>query len=203
MAPGTGDSRVTGSILSTVFVARNSPIANGYGLNLPVISANGMAFTVSSTLGRNGGRALMDPYASRPTGRGTVEDADIPQGRAIAEPEPLKKQLPWQPTALNEEQIRNNPNVIPAALRPEVILRFNDAKSLLIAGLLDKPAPIAERAIVVDAHLGQGNVLLFANNPVYRGETIGSYNLVFNAIMNYNHLASAPETAPSKPAEGN
>ncbi len=203
VAPGTGDSRVTGSILSTVFVARNSPITNGYGLNLPVISANGMAFNVSSTLGRNGGRALMDPYASRPTGRGTVEDADIPQGRAIAEPEPLKKQLPWQPAALNEEQIRNNPNVIPAALRPEVILRFNDAKSLLIAGLLDKPAPIAERAIVVDAHLGQGNVLLFANNPVYRGETIGSYNLVFNAIMNYNHLASAPETAPSKPAEGN
>jgi hypothetical protein len=31
-------------------------------------------------------------------------------------------------------------------------------------------------------------VLLFANNPVYRGETIGSYDLVFNAILNYDHL---------------
>ena len=31
-------------------------------------------------------------------------------------------------------------------------------------------------------------VLLFAFNPVYRGETIGSYPLVFNAIMNYQHL---------------
>jgi hypothetical protein len=29
---------------------------------------------------------------------------------------------------------------------------------------------------------------LFANNPVYRGETIGSYALVFNAILNYDHL---------------
>ena len=204
LAGGTADSRVTGTILSTVFVARNSPIANGYGLNLPVMSANGMAFNVSNTLGRAGGRVLMDPYASRPTGRGTVDDSDIPQGRAIAEPEALKKLLPWQPAALNEEQMRNNPNIIPAAMRPQVILRFNDAKSLLLSGLLDKPAPIAERAIVVDAHLGQGNVLLFANNPVYRGETIGSYNLVFNAILNYNHL-SAPAVAeePLKPASAN
>jgi len=32
-------------------------------------------------------------------------------------------------------------------------------------------------------------VLLFGNNPVYRGETIGTYALVFNAILNYQHLA--------------
>jgi hypothetical protein len=41
---------------------------------------------------------------------------------------------------------------------------------------------------VVDAHFGQGNVLLFANNPIYRGETIGSYGLVMNAILNFDHL---------------
>ena len=207
IAPATADARVTGSILSTVFVARNHPVAYGYGLNLPVISANGMAFNISSTMGRDGGRVLMDPYASRPTGRGTVEDADIPQGRGITPPEPLVKQLPWQPRQLNEEQVRNNPNVIPVALRPQVILRFNDAKDLLLAGLLDKGASIAEHAIVVDAHLGQGNVLLFANNPVYRGETIGSYDLVFNAILNHNHLANVPEEptpkAKTTPAAGN
>jgi hypothetical protein len=87
--------------------------------------------------------------------------------------------------------MRNNPQLIPAALRPEVILRFNDGKNLLLSGLLDKSSSIAERAIVIDAHLGTGNVLLFANNPVYRGETIGSYNLVFNAIMNFDHLQAA------------
>ena len=49
---------------------------------------------------------------------------------------------------------------------------------------------------MVQAHFGKGNVLLFANNPVYRGETIGSYALVFNAILNHDHLerkAAAPE----------
>jgi hypothetical protein len=82
--------------------------------------------------------------------------------------------------------------VIPESLRPEVILRFTDNKGLLLDGLLDKGASIAEHAVVVDAHLGQGNVLLFGNNPIYRGETLGTYGLVFNAILNHDHLAHQP-----------
>jgi hypothetical protein len=66
----------------------------------------------------------------------------------------------------------------------------------LLSGLLDKPGSIAEHAIVVNAHVGSGNVLLLANNPVYRGETIGSYDLVFNAILNYDHLRQ-PVAAPA------
>ena len=196
LAPGVsiapaGDARVVGSVLNTVFVARDNPVAYGYDLNVPVMSANGMVFNVSNTVGRTGGRVLMDPYAERPTGRGSVQDSDEPQGRKIAEAEPLEKQQPWEARKLNEEQTRNNPQVIPEQYRPDVILRFNDAKTLLLSGLLDKGASIAEHAVVVDAHLGQGNVLLFGNNPIYRGETIGTYGLVFNAILNYDHLAHA------------
>jgi hypothetical protein len=199
LAPGVsiappGDARVVGSVLNTVFVAREHPVANGYDLNLPVMSANGMAFNVSNTAGRSGGRVLMDPYAERPTGRGSLEENDEPQGRRITEAEPLEKQQPWEARKLNEEQTRNNPSVIPPPLRPEVILRFTDAKTMLLSGLLDKASTIAEHAVVVDAHLGQGNVLLFAINPIYRGETIGSYGLVFNAIMNLGHSVSQTET---------
>ena len=202
LAPGVsiaahGDARVVGSVLDSVFVSPASPIADGYGTNLPVMSANGMAFDVSNTLGRQGGRMLMDPYAHRPTGRGGPDDSDIPQGRPLVEAEAQPKTQPWQPRPLNEDQVRNNLQVIPVQYRPEVILRFSDQKTLLLSGLLDKPTSIAERAIVVNAHLGEGNVLLFANNPVYRGETIGSYDLVFNAILNYDHLRQ-PVAAPAK-----
>ncbi len=205
LAPGVSiaplaDARVVGTVLNTVFVARENPIANGYDLNVPVISAGGMAFNVNNTVGRTGGRLLMDPYAERPTGRGSTEENDEPQGRKITEAEPLEKQQPWQPRKLNEDQMRNNPSVIPAQFRPEVILRFADAKTLLLSGLLDKPASIAEHAIVVDAHVGTGSVLLFANNPIYRGETIGTYGLVFNAILNHNRLAHEA-TAPPAPAK--
>jgi len=205
LAPGVtvvprGDARVVGTVLNTVFVARDNPIAYGFGAGVPVISANGMAFNISNTLGNRGGRLLMDPYAERPTGRGSVDDSDEPTGRKVAEAEPLVKQQLWEAKKLNEEEMRNNLSVLPAELRPEVILRFSEGKSLLLDGLLDKGSSIAEHAVVVDAHLGQGNVLLFGNNPVYRGETVGNYALVFNAILNYQHLghASAP---PGPPAE--
>jgi hypothetical protein len=200
LAPGVSvaphdDARVVGTVLNTVFVAPDNPVAFGYGSGVPVISASGMVFNVSNILGRTGGRILMDPltdpldpYAKRATGRGSVDDSDEPQGRKITEPEPLVKQQPWEPKPLDEEQTRNNPLVIPVQSRPDVILRFSDAKTLLLDGLLDKASSIAEHAVVVNAHLGQGNVLLFGNNPVYRGETIGTYALVFNAILNYQHL---------------
>jgi hypothetical protein len=195
LAPGVSvtphdDARVVGTVLNTVFVTPGNPVAFGYGASVPVISADGLAFNVSNTLrGRPSKGAFKDPYEERPTGRGSVEDSDQPQGRKFVEPEPLVKQQPWEAKKLDEEQMRNNPQVIPAQDRPDVILRFADSKDLFLDGLLDKAGSIAEHAIVVDAHLGQGNVLLFANNPIYRGETIGSYAMVFNAILNYQHLA--------------
>jgi hypothetical protein len=61
-------------------------------------------------------------------------------------------------------------------------------KDLLLSGLLENGDPVAEHAAVVQAHFGRGDVLLFANNPVYRGETVGSYALIFNSIINFGHL---------------
>jgi hypothetical protein len=194
LAPANG-ARVTGSVLNALIVDGENPVAFGFGTSLPVMSANGMAFNVSNTVGPARGRILMDPYTERPTGRGTVDSSDEPQGRAITEPEPLPKQQPWQAKQLNEDQMRNNMLLIPAGLRPDVILRFADNKTLLLDGLLDKGTAIAEHAIVVNAHLGKGSVLLFGNNPIYRGETIGTYALVFNAILQHDHLGH--ETAAS------
>jgi hypothetical protein len=204
LAPGVSiaprsDARVVGSVLNTIFQARANPVAFGYDQNLPVMSASGIAFNISNTLDRPAARILMDPYTERPTGRGSVEDSDEPLGRKTPEAEPLEKQRPWEAKKLNEEQMRNNPLVIPVELRPEVILRFTDAKTLLLDGLLDKGDSIAEHAVVVNAHLGKGSVLLFGNNPIYRGETIGNYALVFNAILNHDHLAHA--AASESPAQ--
>jgi hypothetical protein len=59
---------------------------------------------------------------------------------------------------------------------------------------------ISEKPAVVDVPHGKGHVVLFANNPFWRGETMGSFFLVFNAMMNYDHL-NVGRSAQSVPVD--
>ena len=69
-----------------------------------------------------------------------------------------------------------------------MIFRYADSHDLLISGLLEGGNEIAQHAAVIDVPLDAGHVVLFSNNPVYRGETEGSYSLVLNTIMNFDNL---------------
>jgi hypothetical protein len=191
VAPLKG-TKVEGSVLSAVRVDKNNPVAYGYGNDIGVYSKAGMAFTVSDLLTNRG--ILTEREYKRPTGRGGPEEEDSAEDRKGEKPVDLPSPKPWEAATLNEEQRRNNPLVIPEAERPRVIFRFAEKKNLLLSGLLEGGDSIAERPAVVDAHLGRGNVLLFAFNPVYRGETIGSYAMVFNAILNFRDSANKSST---------
>jgi hypothetical protein len=192
LAPGvfvtpTAKLKVVGSVLQADFVDHASPIAAGYGEHLALYSATGQSFTVSNLLtGDHGLPSAKD--AERPTGRGGAHDEDVPEGRRFARPPALPDVKPWQALPLNVDQAYNNPWLIPEAQRPRVILRFAEARRLLVAGLLDGASEIAERAAVVDARYGKGHVLLFAGNPIWRGETLGSYPLVLNALTHFDRL---------------
>ena len=85
-------------------------------------------------------------------------------------------------------EIRNPLNVIPPGQRPRVALRFADQRGLLASGLLEGGSDIAQRPVVVDVPSEKGHIVLFANNPIWRGETIGSYGMVLNAILNFDNL---------------
>jgi hypothetical protein len=181
---------VVGSLLRIKVMDDASPLAYGIRDSLAVYSDDGASFSVTNVLGTRGGR-FPDSATARPTGRGTADDVDAPQGRFpldprndVAQRRPVQ---PWQAAPVTDEQLRNPLAVIPPALRPRVILRFADQRELLASGLLDG-SDVAQRPVVVDVPLAKGHVILFANNPVYRGETIGSYFLVFNALLNFDHL---------------
>ncbi len=193
LAPGVsvaprGDAKVVGTILNTALIMKKDATASlvlaGYSTAPAVYSEEGMSFNVSDLL-TGDERLRAEAKTPRPTGRGGPNDPDVPQDRSFAEPPPLPKAKPWEPMPLTVEQTRNNPYVIPEQDRPQVLLRYADSKNLLVAGLLDHGDALAEHAAVVAAHVGSGTTLLFANNPLYRGETIGSYALVTNAILSY------------------
>jgi hypothetical protein len=180
--------KVTGSVLRSKLVDAASPIAYGYDDGLSIYAFDGPIFGISNLV-RGGGRPSGGDERQRPTGRGTAEDPDQPQGRPTSEPAPEDPRVePWQAVPVQDEQLRNGVNVIPLAQRPRVVLRYGDNRDLLVSGLLDGGSEIAQRPMVIDVPVGQGHVVLFSNNPVWRGETRGSYFLVFNTILNYDSL---------------
>ncbi len=192
-APGVSTTRanrlkVTGSVIKSRLVDGASPIAYGYEDGVSAYAFDGPLFSISNTVGGRGFRPPSGDERRRPTGRGTADDPDQPQGRQTeAAPEDPKVE-PWQAVPVTDEQLRNGINVMPPAQRPRVVLRYADARELLVSGLVDAGSEIAQRPMVIDQPVGKGHVVLFSNNPIWRGETQGTYFLVFNTILNFDSL---------------
>jgi len=70
-----------------------------------------------------------------------------------------------------------------------VLARYVGGDSSVISGLMTGADVLSQKAIAVDvpgARNGKGRVLLFANNPIYRWQNHGEFNMVFNSIINWN-----------------
>jgi hypothetical protein len=187
--------KIVGSVLGARIVDSRSPIAYGYDEKLSVYCDNGPIFSLSSISGARGGRRLGGEMHTRPTGRGTMDDPDFTIGRPGVEvPEEPKAEI-WENPLLTDEQLHNNFRVIPPANRPRVIFRYADSKELLVSGLLEGGDEIAQHPAVVDVPTGSGHVVLFSINPVYRGETRGTYSLVLNTILNFDNLNAGRKLA--------
>src|SRR5436305_11757563 len=178
--------KVVGTVLDARFPDATSPIADGLGDRLSAHSADGLSFEISNSAA--GG--WQQEEEDRPTGRGGPKDTEEPQGRPAQPPPPTPAKVErWEARPLRTEELRNNPAVIPEALRPRTLLRFGDADDLLVSGLLEHGDQLARRAAVVEVPLGKGHLLLFAINPIWRGSTIGSHPLVWNAILQHGGAA--------------
>jgi len=184
--------KAIGVVLRSKVVDSSSPIAYGYGDMLPIYCFNGPIFNLSNFAG---GRAGRPRPGARMTGRGAPDDPDTVQGRPPVEAPELPTAEVWEAMPLTDEQRRNGINVIPPAMRPRVVFRYADNKDLFVSGLLDGGDEIAQHPMIVDVPSGQGHIVLFSNNPIWRGQTKGSYFLVFNAILNFDNLNAGRKLA--------
>jgi hypothetical protein len=70
-----------------------------------------------------------------------------------------------------------------------VLARYVGGADSVLSGFMRSPDEIRQRPYAVDipeAYRGKGRVILFSNNPIYRWQNHGEFNLVFNALMNWN-----------------
>jgi Zinc carboxypeptidase len=72
---------------------------------------------------------------------------------------------------------------------PRVLLSFpNDPNDILLSGELTGGEYIAGHPVVIDESVGKGHAVLFGCRPFWRFETQGNFFLVFNAMLNWDHL---------------
>jgi hypothetical protein len=192
-----------GSVFNSRFSDRKSPIAYGYDETLPIYFNQAPLFQVATGAGGGagggggeGGGGGGTTGAQRPSGRGGVNDADIVQGMPQAAPAPQRTPAqPGEEQMTEEQRLALGPFFTPLAQRPRVVLRFaSDEKNLLVSGMLAGGVELANAPAVIDVPVGRGHVVMFANNPMWRHQTQGSFFLIFNAALNFDSLNT--ERAP-------
>src|SRR5215813_660147 len=77
----------------------------------------------------------------------------------------------------------------------QVLMRFPGTDRSVLSGLMKGVAEIRNRAAIVDVPVGRGRVLLFSTNPCYRWQNFGEFNMLFNALLNFNDFKSSPKKA--------
>jgi hypothetical protein len=74
-----------------------------------------------------------------------------------------------------------------------VLAQYVGGDASVLSGLMVGADNLKGRAFAVDvpkAHNGNGRVIMFANNPIYRWQNHGEFNMIFNSIMNWNDVPS-------------
>jgi hypothetical protein len=131
----------------------------------------------------------------RVTGRGGPDDPDIVQGRARDMGQKTIEE--FQKSRRDQEETPSRFGAQPP--QAKTILRFAPkVDELLISGGLANGEELAGAPAVVDCKLGDGHVVLFSINPMWRHETHGSFFLVFNSMIHYKNL-DYKKPAPKKP----
>jgi len=181
----TPDLWARGSVFKAEVVDKTSPIVYGYGNELGVYFSNSPVFTAGRGFDRRFFMMMGGISRGRASGRGGPDDPDIVQGRARDMGQKTIEE--FQKSRGDEEEPQRRFGAQPS--QSKTILRFaQKADELLISGGLANGEELAGAPAVVDCKLGEGHVVMFSINPMWRHETHGSFFLVFNAMMHYKNL---------------
>ena len=75
-----------------------------------------------------------------------------------------------------------------------VLGQYVGGDASVLSGLMRGADEIRDRPFAIDVpggYTGKGRVIMFANNPIYRWQNHGEFNMVFNTLMNWNDAGAA------------
>jgi len=185
----TNELWARGGVYKAEVMDSSSPIVYGYEKEVGVYFSNSPVFAPGSAGGSRYGR-MQRGQTDRVSGRGSKKDPDIPQGR----PQDLgQSTIKAFQEKQKEEKKKKEPQAKASTRtsqrRMKTILRFTrKEEELLISGGLAGGKELAGAPAIVDCKLGNGHVVMFSINPMWRHQTHGSFFFVFNAMLNYKNL---------------
>ena len=86
-----------------------------------------------------------------------------------------------------------------------VLARYPGGDANVLSGLMRGAEEIAGRPFAIEVpggYTGKGRIVLFSNNPIYRWQNHAEFNLVFNAMMNWNDMGQPAAPASRTTASG-
>ena len=115
---------------------------------------------------------------------GSILRIELDTTNPIAERMP-KESIAWVEDSPVFEIIRENRGSaggIESAANVHIIARYPADKNSLLSGWLLGENRIRGKAALVEVTLGKGRIILFGFRPQYRGQSLATYPLLFNAI---------------------
>ncbi len=74
----------------------------------------------------------------------------------------------------------------------QILMKFPGGDDSVLSGLMKGASEIRNRPAILDVPVGDGRVLMFATNPCYRWQNLGEFRMLFNAMLNFDDMASRP-----------
>lgn len=91
---------------------------------------------------------------------------------------------------------------VPGTAKNRVLMEFPGGKEAVMSGFMKGAAEVKNRPAIINMPEGQGRVLMFATNPVWRWQNLGEFRMLYNAMLNWQQLGGPNGEAPVKPDPG-
>lgn len=93
---------------------------------------------------------------------------------------------------------------VPDRLKGRVMMEFPGEKAGVLSGFMRGADQVKDRAAILNIPQGNGRILMFATNPVWRWQNLGEFRMLYNALINWKQLGltdvEPPAPAPIKTA---
>ncbi len=134
---------------------------------------------------------------------GTVEKANVgglTSQRPLVQGEIVRPEHPvfygYAGKTIPIKYVGGQPFRVGVADESNVLARYVGGTASVLSGLMVGADSLTKRPFAIDiprAHHGFGRVILFSNNPIYRWQNHGEFNMIFNSLLNWNDVVAKPE----------